>query len=114
MVINNELICPCCGGKLKHYDSVRRIIRTKRRITSLVKIRRLKCQSCGRLHSELPDSIFPYKQYESEVIIGVLENFITSDTIGFEDYPCEMTMIRWKSSEKLKIFVDSRNLQKIL
>lgn len=41
----------------------------------------------------------PYKQYEAEVIIGVLEGFITCETIGFEDYPCEMTMVRWQAQD---------------
>ena len=50
-------------------------------------------------YRELPELIFPYKQYEAEVIIGVLEGFITCETIGFEDYPCEMTMVRWQAQD---------------
>lgn len=99
MVSDKESTCPCCGGQLKYYDSVKRIVRTKYRKTSWVKIRRLQCEVCGRTHRELPEFIFPYKQYEAEVIQGVLEGFITSETIGFEDYPCEMTMIRWKTQK---------------
>lgn len=56
---------------------------------------RVRCMKCSAVHRKLPDFIFPYKQYESEVIIGVLEGFITPDTVGYEDYPCEMTMMRW-------------------
>ena len=110
MVICDEKSCPSCGGNLKHYDCVKRIVRTKKRITKRIRIQRLRCESCGSLHRELPNSVFPYKQYESEVIIGVLENLITSDTLGFEDYPCEMTMFRWKTSKRLRIFVDSRKI----
>lgn len=88
--------CPCCGGHLKYYDSLQRIVRTKYRKTTWVKIRRLYCEACGAIHRELPEFIFPYKQYEADIIRGVLEGFITPDTIGFEDYPCEMTMLRWK------------------
>ena len=51
------------------------------------------------LHRELTELLFPYKQYESEVITGVLEGLITCETIGFEDYPCEMTMLRWLSQK---------------
>ena len=29
----------------------------------------------------------------------VLEGLITCETIGFEDYPCEMTMLRWLSQK---------------
>ena len=54
---------------------------------------------CGCIHRNLPDYIYPYKQYEAEIIDGVIEGFITCDTIGFEDYPCEMTMLRWKTQK---------------
>ena len=59
----------------------------------------MKCQVCGGLHRELPGDIFPYKQYEAEIIRGVIEGLITCETIGYEDYPCEMTMIRWISQK---------------
>ena len=95
MVTKNERKCPICGGDLKGYDSVKRIVRTKGRKSEWIKIRRLRCASCGKLHREIPDLIFPYKQYEAEIIKGVWEGFITCETIGYEDYPCEMTMIRW-------------------
>ncbi len=99
MIRNNELTCPKCGGVLKYYDSVKRIVRTKSRASKRVKIRRLKCVKCGAIHRELPDYIIPYKQYEFEVIKGVLEGLITCETLGYEDYPCEATMIRWMSQK---------------
>lgn len=82
MVSNNQSVCPKCGGQLKYYDSVKRIVRTKRRKTRKVIIRRMKCEKCGSLHRELPEFILPYKQYEADVIFGVIEGFITSDTLG--------------------------------
>lgn len=99
MISNDALTCPKCKGQLKYYDSVRRIVRTKSRITKWIKIRRLRCSECGILHRELPDSIFPYKQYEAEVIQGVLDGLITFETLGYEDYPCEMTMARWMAQK---------------
>lgn len=95
MVSNETSACPNCGGGLKYYDSVFRIIRTKGRVSDRIRIRRLRCSDCGGVHRELPDSVCPYKQYEAEVIRGVLNGLITSDTYGFEDYPCESTMVRW-------------------
>jgi hypothetical protein len=59
---------------------------------------------CGAVHRELTDDILPYKQYEAEIIRGVLEGLITSDTFGFEDYPCEVTMVRWKA-QKLQLLL---------
>lgn len=100
MVGSNISDCPKCSGELKYYDQVQRIVRTKGRKTWKIPMRRLRCVKCGALHRELPELIFPYKQYEAEVIIGVLEGLITCETIGFEDYPCEMTMIRWLTQEQ--------------
>lgn len=99
MVNTNESVCPKCGGELKYYDQVQRVVRTKARKTDWVGIRRLRCTSCRALHRELPEDIFPYKQYEAEVIQGVIEGLITFETLGFEDYSCEMTMIRWISQK---------------
>lgn len=99
MINNDESTCPECGGALKYYDKVQRIIRSKGRNFKHIEIRRLKCTKCGMIHRELPDDIIPYKQYEAEIIKGVLEGLITSDTLGFEDYPCEKTMIRWRAQK---------------
>lgn len=94
MVMNECSACPRCGGRLKYYDSVPRLVRTKGRQTSRVPMRRLRCSGCWAIHRELGGLFFPYKQYEAEVIFGVLEGLITCETLGFEDYPCEMTMLR--------------------
>lgn len=99
MNVNENLICQKCGSHLKYYDSVSRIIRTKGRKTQHIRVRRLRCSKCRAVHRELPEFILPYKQYEAEIIKGVLEGFITPDTIGYEDYPCEMTMVRWMTQK---------------
>ena len=91
------MCCQDCGGKLKYYDKVRRIVRTKGRVSKWVNVPRYQCSECGCIHRYLPDYIYPYKQYESEIIAGVIEGLITCETFGYEDYPCEMTMIRWKA-----------------
>ncbi len=96
MVKENETVCPICGGELRKYGSVQRIVRTKRRQSDYICLKRLQCRKCLSVHREIPEIIFPYKQYEAEMIIGVLEGFITPDVLGFEDYPCELTMKRWK------------------
>lgn len=88
-------ICPKCGGSLRYYDRVQRIVRTRGRKTWKIPMRRLRCMKCRALHRELPVLIFPYKQYEAELIVDVLDGLITWETMGYEDYPCEMTMLRW-------------------
>lgn len=95
MVALEVSICPKCGGNLKYYDQVKRIVRTNGRKTWRIPMRRLRCMKCRAMHRELPELIFPYKQYEAKIITGVLEGSITCETMGYEDYPCEMTMIRW-------------------
>lgn len=95
MTVSNTLVCPNCGGELKYYDSLKRLLKTKNGEKKHVKIRRLKCTECNKIHRELPSYILPYKHYESDIIEGVREGYITPDTVGFEDYPCAMTMLRW-------------------
>ena len=100
MIAENISTCPKCGGQLRYFDTVKRIVRTKARVTAWIAIRRFRCTACGALHRELPETLFPYKQYEAEVILGVLEGLITCETLDFEDYPCEMTMSRWIAQEQ--------------
>ena len=95
MTSNNVSNCPKCGGVTKYYDNVSRIVRQKGGVKQRVKVKRFRCVECKHIRRELPDYIHPFKHYEVEIIKGVLEGFITPDTIGFEDYPCEMTMVRW-------------------
>ena len=105
MIIGNVSTCPVCGGNLKHYDKVLRIIRTKGGCIQKIKIRRLKCIMCNKIHRELPLFIIPYKHYIASIIEGVLEGYITPDTIGFEDYPCEVTMMRWWNAKNTYPFM---------
>lgn len=100
MVNIDVSICPKCGGRLRYYDTVKRIVRTKGRKSWKIPMRRLRCTRCGALHREMSELIFPYKQYEAEVIIGVVEGLITCETLGFEDYPCELTMGRWTAQKQ--------------
>lgn len=97
MIIGNILTCPKCGWNLRYYDNVRRIVRTKGGVSGYVQIRRMRCSGCRGVHREIPGFIFPYKQYEAEVIRGVLEGYITPETYGYEDYPSQTTMMRWKA-----------------
>ena len=103
MISYKDSICPCCKGELKYYDKVQRIIRGKGGYSKWVYIRRFKCLKCGLFHRELPIFIQPYKHYETDIIFGVLDGFIFHDTIGYEDYPCEQTMMRWLRTLNLQL-----------
>lgn len=39
----------------------------------------------------------PHKHYSTEVIENVADEVCTPETPQTEDYPCELTMIRWKA-----------------
>lgn len=96
LVSETDTLCPICNAKLIFFDRAKRIVRTKGRQTYWVQIDRMKCTQCGMIHRVLPDYILPYKQYEAEMIWGVIEGLITSDMLGYEDYPCEATMNSWR------------------
>lgn len=102
MTIRSDVTtCPSCGGGLKYYDKVKRILRTKGGGKTFIFLRRLRCENCKRIHRELPEFIFEHKHYDSEIIRGVIEGLITSETYGYEDYPCSKTMDRWFNSHNL-------------
>lgn len=69
MVMRDQSTCPKCGGELKYYDSVPRLVRTKGRETARVPMRRFRCVHCGAVHRELSELLVPYKQYEAEVMM---------------------------------------------
>ena len=89
--------CPKCGADMKRYDSVKRVVKTKGGVKERVLIVRAKCTNCNSVRRILPENILPYKHYEKDIIDGVVEGLITSETLGYEDYPCEETMKRWKT-----------------
>lgn len=106
MVRNGITNCPNCGGSLRFYDMVSRVVRTKNRDTSKIYMRRLRCSKCNRVHRELPEVVMPYKQYETILVESVMDEIITPSTFGYEDYPCEATMKRWikeRDSRKLHV-----------
>ena len=55
------------------------------------------CPYCHKYRRDLPFYIYRFKHYDRRIIDEVISGRITSDTYGFEDYPCEMTMKRWIS-----------------
>lgn len=93
-------MCPRCGGEAIRYGKVKRKILTKYRSAKWITVQRYQCKSCKYVWRELPEEIMRYKQYEREMIEGVQEGLIDSDILGFEEYPCEMTMRRWRGTQK--------------
>ncbi|MCM1363452.1 MAG: DUF6431 domain-containing protein [Faecalibacterium sp.] len=96
MVSAGELKCPICGGKLKYYGKVKRILRSQYGKVERIHIRRMVCAVCGTEHRELPKNLLPYKHYDSNIIKGFVNGSITSFDLEYEDYPCETTIKEWK------------------
>ncbi len=57
-----------------------------------------RCNDCTeqKLHRALPDFLAPYKHYNVDIITDIIDNVISSDDLGYENYPSDKTMFRWK------------------
>ncbi len=93
-----EHLCPSCGGGLLFYrDCVRRSSKQAGGMTRWFLIPRSRCSACRSIHRMLPLFLCPFKHYVSSVISGVLTGNQPFHAGQAEDYPCEMTMDRWRS-----------------
>lgn len=82
--------CPDCHGKLRVRDSKLRRVINQAGETEIYRLRRYKCQGCGKLHTELPSCIAPYKHYAADVIGAEIFHVR-------EDCPAEnSTILRWR------------------
>lgn len=89
-------ICPDCQSLMQYRDCRQRHIRKQGGGKHWGRVRRYLCKHCHRLHTELPTNLSPYKHYDAEIIGDVIEDVVSSDDEGFENYPCAVTMERWK------------------
>ena len=98
-------ICPTCGGKAKHYDYYKRLVRGEYGRRYKIDIERFRCRDCRKIFRILPDNLLPYKQYERAVI----EMFVNDDSdiieIEWEDYPCESIKNEWRRTQKSHPFL---------
>lgn len=97
MVREGMTHCPICGKKIKYYDSVRRIVRTKNSVIQWICINRMICTGCGSVHRQIPWRLIPYKQYDYQTVKGFILGDNSILDLEYEDYPCEMTIKRWLS-----------------
>lgn len=97
--MEDKRICAKCNGELRHYDTVKRIVIRKGGVKKKVYVERLKCIKCGRVMRILPDNVRPHKLYEADIIDSVVEGVIDVNTLGFEEFPSEDTMKRWRAGK---------------
>lgn len=96
LVKEGNLICPFCGGDLKHYDYVRRIVRVEYGEIKWIMMERLICTRCGAKHRKIPSYLLPYKQYRKDIIQGFVKGQLSIFDLEYEDYPNEITIKRWR------------------
>lgn len=84
--------CPCCEGTLKVIGSRNRKYVDAMGQVRLLRIRRLRCMECGKIHHELPDCLVPYKRYASECIEEALSPGDEKPSVPADD----STLYRWR------------------
>lgn len=104
-------ICKDCGVEMKYHDKAKRRVKMKGGSSKWVYVKRYQCPKCGKIERKLPKNILPFKHYEKDIIEGVTEGWFTSDTLGYEDYPCEMTMKRWREEIAMEFAINAHFLQ---
>ena len=90
VVSKENPVCPRCHQSMVFRDTcVRGGLSIEGKCQQYV-IRRLECPSCKAVHRELPDILFPYKHYETDVIQSVIVG--RADGCAAD----ESTIQRWK------------------
>ncbi len=79
--------CPICGSELSVSGSRKRGILEESGEKKALRIRRLWCDRCKRIHHELPDIVVPYKRYGTEAI----ENILADKPEHSNACPCELS-----------------------
>lgn len=97
MITNDVSTCPKCGGDLKYTDDDFSLVLFVRKYQfGKLSMYGTTASALKPPHGDLP-GLSSFRPYNPSNTVGVLEGFITCETIGFEDYPCEMTMVRWQA-----------------
>lgn len=76
--LDYPVICPICNYEVKIRDSKRRYIKDETGQKIPLNLKRYYCSRCNKLHTEIPDIIEPYKQYDSLTIEKVKSGDISS------------------------------------
>lgn len=89
--------CIKCGENCRKYGTVQRTVKSGGGRKEAIRVQRWQCLSCGYVFRELPENVERFKQYSKTVIDGVKSGEIDESILEYEDYPCEMTMRRWRT-----------------
>ena len=79
------VICPVCGHPHLTLKGRRKRILIKPGDNKIcLKIRRLRCENCNKIHHELPDTIVPYKRHCAETIEEIITEKVSNATACYE------------------------------
>lgn len=92
-----ESKCVRCGEKCRKYGTAKRTVKRGGGSKETIRIQRWQCLNCRYVFRELPGNVERFKQYSKTVIEGVQSGEINESILEYEDYPCEMTMKRWRT-----------------
>lgn len=84
---------PCCNDGLVYRNRRNRRVKNAAGETRLFSLRRLACAACGRLHTEIPGMIQPYKHYDTDAIQAALDGGKKAEAVGADD----STVRRWRA-----------------
>lgn len=99
MIRSGERMCPKCGGELRYFDTVDRLIKVENGKRKHISLDRYRCKQCRSVHRELPNDILPFKQYKASVVSGFTSGELSNDILEYEDYPCAGTVRTWKAQK---------------
>lgn len=95
----SEIRCDICGGAVWKFGRVKRIVKGEGGEKCIIFVQRYRCKECKRVWRCLPEGITRFKQYRTDIIDGVRLGEIDESMLEYEDYPCEITMRRWRTQE---------------
>lgn len=90
------IYCPLCGGAVYYRDRKTRDVKRLNGEVWHFRLRRMLCEVCEKLHTEIPELIQPYKHYDSETIQSIIDGNEDAKACGADD----STIQRWKSEFK--------------
>ena len=91
-----SLTCPYCGANVKKRDTRKRIYKDDE--NGVIRIFRVVCMKCKKLHSVLPYCVLPYKHYSRKVIDEARSFKTISDAYGNCFRGENSTIYRWRKT----------------
>jgi hypothetical protein len=98
IIAMEESVCPYCGTPVKSRDSRLRSGIKTHGAKCWYRIRRLRCPGCGKIHTELPDFLHPYKHYETAAIQNEIDE-ITPSCCAADNSTIRIWRGQWKRAQ---------------